>query len=291
MEVFISWSGDRSRKVAEALRDWLPSVIQSVSPFISSDIEKGSRWADDLATHLGNAQFGLICLTQDNLEAPWLLFEAGALSKSIDNSRVVPYLYGVSQAQIEGPLAQFQAAHATKDSTLDVIESINEASGEDRLEPTRLGKAFETWWPHLETTLDSIPETAEEAPPSRADRDILEEILGLCRQMLRPGTPNTEIEQEALRNLVAHGLHAEPVDLNEGLDAESRQLPIETARRGTLRLQLERRRQLERLRQIEHNIRQQDLETRRRIREEYPQDNRPPSEGEIQSSTDSEKEA
>ena len=79
MEVFISWSGDRSEKVAEALRDWLPSVIQSVNPFMSaSDIEQGSRWLNDLGIHLENAQFGLICLTQENLKAPWLLFEAGA---------------------------------------------------------------------------------------------------------------------------------------------------------------------------------------------------------------------
>ena len=188
MEIFISWSGARSEKVAEALRDWLPSVIQSVRPFMSaSDIEKGSRWSNDLAVHLEDAQFGLICLTPDNLEAPWLLFEAGALSKSIENSRVVPYLHGVSQAQLQGPLAQFQAALAAKDSTLDIIKSINEASGENRLEQTRLENAFETWWPRLENTLNSVPATTEKAPPSRTDRDILEEVLRLCRQMSRQG--------------------------------------------------------------------------------------------------------
>ncbi len=129
LEVFISWSGDRSEKVAEALRDWLPSVIQSVRPFMSaSDIEKGSRWSNDLAMHLENAQFGLICLTQENLKAPWLIFEAGALSKSIENSRVAPYLYGVSQAQLQGPLAQFQASIADKDSTLEVVKSIRACS-------------------------------------------------------------------------------------------------------------------------------------------------------------------
>ena len=112
------------------------------------------------------AHFGLSCLTQENLEAPWLLFEAGALSKSIENSRVVPYLYGVSQAQLQGPLAQRQAALATKDSTLDVIKSINVASGDNGVEPTRLENAFETWRPQLESTLTNIPETTEKAPSS-----------------------------------------------------------------------------------------------------------------------------
>ena len=222
MEVFISWSGDRSEKVAEALRDWLPNVIQSVAPFMSaSDIEKGSRWANELASHLEEAQFGLICLTPENLEAPWLLFEAGALSKSIDNSRVVPYLYGVSQAQLEGPLAQFQAAFANKDSTLDVIKSINGASEENRLESTRIETAFETWWPQLESVFTNIPETTEKASPSRTDRDLLEEILRLSRQTSRQIVPNTENDHDVLRDLIVHGLPTEPGDLPEGSSVEN----------------------------------------------------------------------
>ncbi len=238
MEVFISWSGDRSGKVAGALRDWLPNVIQSVTPFMSaSDIDKGSRWANDLASHLEEAQFGLICLTPENLEAPWLLFEAGALSKSMDNSRVVPYLYGVSQAQLEGPLAQFQAASADKDSTLDVIQSINGVSEENRLETTRIETAFEKWWPQLESVFTNIPETKEKAPPSRTDRDILEEILRLSRQMSRQNTPNTEVEQDVLRNLRAHGLHAEPGDSPEGFNFENWRPATDAARANLIRNQ------------------------------------------------------
>ena len=244
MEVFISWSGDRSGKVAEALRDWLPSVIQSVTPFTSaSDIDKGSRWPNDLAIHLEEAQFGLICLTQENLVAPWLLFEAGALSKSIENSHAVPYLFGVSQAQLQGPLAQFQAASADKDSTLDVIRSINQACGENGLNPARLENAFETWWPQLENNLANVPETTEKAPPSRTDRDILEEVLRLCRQLSRQGAPNFELDPESLRNFVVHGLSTEFSDSAEYSDAES--LPLSTdIIRNRIQREHERREQL-----------------------------------------------
>ena len=222
MEIFISWSGDRSQKVAEALRDWLPSVLQSVRPFMSAtDIDKGSRWADDLAVHLDEAQYGLICLTQENLEAPWLLFEAGALSKSIQNSRVVPYLYGVSQADLQGPLAQFQAASADESSTLDVIKSINEVSEENALETARLESAFETWWPRLKGILDNIPKPTEEAPPSRTDRDILEEILRLSRRNSRRDGPDAELDHEVLRNIMAHSFPTEPGDPTEDLDPET----------------------------------------------------------------------
>ena len=222
MELFISWSGERSQKVAEALRDWLPNVIQSVEPFMSaSDIEKGSRWSSDIATHLERAQFGLICLTRENLEAPWLLFEAGALSKSIENSRVVPYLYGISLAELQEPLAQFQAALADKSSTLEVVKSINEESGEYALESTRLEDTFEMWWPQLASILDDIPEAEEEAPPPRTDSDILEEVLGLCRQILRQHGPDTEIRRELARNYLAHGWQPKPADSTEDFRGES----------------------------------------------------------------------
>lgn len=224
MEVFISWSGDRSRKVAAALREWLPSVIQSIEPFMSeSDIDKGSRWSDELAGHLGHAEFGLICLTQENLGAPWLLFEAGALSRSIGTSRVVPFLYGVPQAELQGPLAQFQAALATKDSTLHVVKSINQASGESGLDATRLEDGFETWWPRLESTLRNIPEPVERSSPPRPDREILEEILHLCRQTSRQRTS----EQET-RNLAAHMFHADSVDSNDDLGVDNRKSPMRT---------------------------------------------------------------
>ena len=45
-------------------------------------------------------------LTQENLDAPWLLFEAGSIAKNIHQSRVVPYL-GVKPAELEPSLGPF----------------------------------------------------------------------------------------------------------------------------------------------------------------------------------------
>ena len=53
MKVFISWSGDRSRQLAEVIHWWLPHVMQFTKPYFSpSDIDKGKRWSDDISKEL-----------------------------------------------------------------------------------------------------------------------------------------------------------------------------------------------------------------------------------------------
>ena len=77
MGVFISWSGETSKAVALALREWLPLVIQAVHPWASDeDLRKGVRWGAELADRLQKTDLGICCLTPDNLAAPWLHFEA-----------------------------------------------------------------------------------------------------------------------------------------------------------------------------------------------------------------------
>lgn len=82
MKIFFSWSGARSRAVAEALNDWLPRVIQAVKPFYSPEIEKGAKWSNEIDDALEGTRFGIVCLTPDNLSSTWIHYETGALSKT-----------------------------------------------------------------------------------------------------------------------------------------------------------------------------------------------------------------
>ena len=60
MKVFISWSGERSKHIAEILRDWIPSVLQAVKPYFSpDDVGKGSRWSTEIAKELDASRIGL----------------------------------------------------------------------------------------------------------------------------------------------------------------------------------------------------------------------------------------
>lgn len=164
MKVFLSWSGEMSHRVASALRDWLPYVIQSVKPFLSSgDINKGARWSDVLAHELSDTQFGIICVTPYNINAPWLNFEAGALSKIVDRSFVSPFLFRVDRSAVRGPLSQFQSTVYEKEDIFDLLTSINNSlDPEERLENELLSRELDAWWEKLRKALEAIPDTHEE---------------------------------------------------------------------------------------------------------------------------------
>jgi hypothetical protein len=104
--VFITWSGDRSKWIAEELSGWLRMVVNAAKPFFSTNsIEKGSRGLPELSKALAGAQVGIVCLTLENQNAPWVLYEAGALSKTIDEkTRLCTYLLGGSGLKTLRPL-------------------------------------------------------------------------------------------------------------------------------------------------------------------------------------------
>jgi len=190
MKLFISWSGPRSQQLAESLRNWIPKVINAVDPWVSAnDIDPGSRWSTEIAGQLEGTQFGIICLTVDNLKSPWLHFEAGALSKLVDKSKVAPLLLDNNPVDIQGPLSQFQSVKVSKDDIRKLMNSINiavSAVGEKGIDKTDLDEIFDVWWPRLETNLNNIPKSVQKTEESkRSEREMIEEILELVRSMAR----------------------------------------------------------------------------------------------------------
>lgn len=186
MDVFISWSGTRSGAAAEALRAWLPKIINAVRPWLSSaDIDKGARWGSDIAVRLESSKAGIICLTPGNLQSEWILFEAGALSKTIQNTFVCPLLIDLEPTEVKGPLAQFQATKAVRGDVLKLLKTLNTGLGEAALTEAHIEEAFDVWWPKLDSQLRSLPVDGSGTPSRRTDRDVLEEILGFVRNQNR----------------------------------------------------------------------------------------------------------
>lgn len=213
MRVFISWSGATSRLIAEALRDWIPYVLPAAEPWMSAtDIDRGARWSTEISAQLDAANIGIICLTPENLEAPWILFESGALSKILSRSLVCTYLFQLRPPDVKGPLAQFQAAVADEKETRSLLFSMNRALGSSSLPDARLERMFNNWWPELSSTLDSISRRQKEpVSKPRSDRDLLEEILQLQRRS-DPNNLAPEIAAALIGRIGAkYGIHISSV--------------------------------------------------------------------------------
>jgi len=194
MKVFLSWSGELSHKIAGSFRDWLPVTLQYVEPYVSSeDIDKGARWGTDIAKELEASHFGILLITKENLHAPWISFEAGALSKALEKSRVAPFLFDIKRSEVQGPLLQFQSTIFTKKDIYKLVESINNNALEDeKLPDARLNKIFERWWPELKGELDNFLKESpaikmKKSPTEKtADKqDILEELIDLTRDQYK----------------------------------------------------------------------------------------------------------
>src|SRR5256885_2019151 len=165
MKIFITWSGTQSQSVATALKDWLPYIFPGMELFVSSDsIRKGKRWRAEISKELDSSNFGIACLTSHNLQAPWLLFEAGALSKSVKEASLYTLLLGgLRPADVDGPLSDFQHTTFDREDFFKLVKSINEVNT-PKLEESRLKVTFDKFWQDLDDKVSSAIATVSKPP-------------------------------------------------------------------------------------------------------------------------------
>jgi TIR domain len=152
-KIFLGWSGDASRFVAEKFRDWLPLVLQGSQPWISTeDIGKGALWQPDIAQALQPPAAGIFVLTRAALTSSWMIFEAGALSSTAGERAVVPYLIDIERLDPTSPWAMFQSATAERTDTLRMLHRLNRLSSEPMTKEL-LERLYTTFWPELESAI------------------------------------------------------------------------------------------------------------------------------------------
>lgn len=150
MDVFGSWSGKRSHAIATAFRDWLHVVLPSVNLWLSDDIPGGEKWGEHLAKRLSDLKSGLIFLTPNNHRAPWIYFEAGALSRTLGDSHIYPYLFDIELDDLaRSPLSQFQARLANKEGTIKLVHDLNRRLPASFPEDS-LTALLDKFWPDLQ---------------------------------------------------------------------------------------------------------------------------------------------
>lgn len=211
---FISFSGERSKKVAEILRDELDDLLSEVDLFVSEhDIASGARWRGEIEEELNNAQFGILCVTPENKGEEWLLFEAGALSRQ--DKRVVPYLLGLEKTDLSGPLADIQAVEANKEDTWEMIQEFRASFEPDSEKRDGLvKKGFERSWPVME---EGFAELRDAGPAgSQEDRRTQEDMVREALELIREVHSFQLDLNERQRNRKAHGRPVEGAARTQG---------------------------------------------------------------------------
>lgn len=217
MKIFVSWSGKRSKAVAELMSDWLKCVIQASQPWISTrDIDRGAIWFSEISDKLKDVSVGVVCLTQENKEKPWILFEAGALAKGLTTNRVCTLLIDLTPEDLQDPLAQFNHTLPEKSSVWELTRTINACLADKALDERILRQVFDTYWPQFdkkftEALNDNPP---GEVIPPRSEQDILSEILANTRSLShRIRDLESEVQIKA-KNRFNHLIVSNDVDKN-----------------------------------------------------------------------------
>lgn len=163
MKVFIGWSGDESKQLAQMLRRLLRKVFPAITVEVSYEENKGAVWLPRLVQKLERTRFGVLCMTPANLNSEWLLFEAGVLSMATTvgtEKRLCPYLLGVEPGYLPSPLGMFQTAYADWDGTRELLDTIVKAQSAANTRRRSLDRkqeqVFESHWPEFKAQLDSL---------------------------------------------------------------------------------------------------------------------------------------
>lgn len=220
MKVFISWSREPSRTIAEELKHLIEMSLPGVSAWMSDlDIGKGQRWSQAVAAELDETNVGIICCTPNNLSEPWLHFEAGALSKSVTEARVLPLCFNVPVEDLPGALGLFQCTKYSRNDVFKLISAINEML----TPPSRQGDfeaRFQRAWKNFEEVanaeLGKLNKSASDTVSASVNGDIVvagnsfisvltngeESVLKLMAEMGDPGVEKGFISSSLNSKLV-----------------------------------------------------------------------------------------
>lgn len=161
-EVFISWSGEHSKNIAANLKIALEEIFENedFSAFMSErDIESGTEWFQTIKNHLIESRCAIIVLTKENISAPWILFESGAMAVNHEDKRVIPILFDVNIEE-KSPLSHYNHIKFSKNSFEKMIFDIKSFCGFNKMTKRQLStvinKSFSEFNKNIEQNLEEL---------------------------------------------------------------------------------------------------------------------------------------
>jgi len=211
-KVFLCWSKDRSKAIAEGWAKLLPEIVNG-EPILSTEFKKGREWSTVLRNDLDEAKTGIVFITPENVASPWIHFEAGALATAVAsrNGEVFTYVYGFDPGKLAGPLSAYQSTVSTKEDTRRLVRDLCVTM--ECQPPTE--EVYSKWWAKLEATLEEIP-----AP---AITELVPGFAGLFnRKTFQEALPDCTNQRWLDRFAAARGAHTALMEAARLIDDRSR---------------------------------------------------------------------
>jgi hypothetical protein len=189
MKLFISWSQDFSMEVAKALETFITSVLQNAEPWMStSKLKPGDAWKREIFENLQGVNTGMLVVTKENFLKPWLLFEAGAISKGDISNKIIVFLVDLTVDELGDPLQTYQTCDRSRDSMWKMIEGINRPGQQGAVPSERIRSTFVLHHEEFIRRLEEIEtkfkkDEAEKAeiPPKTPEMERLDELHELTQ--------------------------------------------------------------------------------------------------------------
>lgn len=188
MKVFISWSTPRSMALGKAIKQLLRRTITQGDHWISDeDVGSGTFAEAEIVARLAESTFGFVCLTNENRDRPWPIFEAGALAREVatGGGRLVPVTLDYGLSRLSGPLKGYQGLAATdKIKWQKVVHEMN-ALTDAPVSSDVLHEHFGAAYSQFEDAVDAIPKSRHKAPREPTPEERIEELTAAVRRLER----------------------------------------------------------------------------------------------------------
>lgn len=120
VRVFISWSGPRSEKIAEAFEKLITSVFPEMETFLSTSIPSGTDWRLELERNLDASDAIVFCFTPEAVTSGWVMYEAGYMAAK-EGVLVRPFVYGTD---VPDPLSHIQAVKLNRENVSAFVDDL-----------------------------------------------------------------------------------------------------------------------------------------------------------------------
>ena len=167
--IFISFSKrvtqDAAQVIVEIIQSIYPKSSSNVAVFLSSQEIKAGAFKGQILEAMKNAKFAISILTPENFNAPWLMYEAGALSLAVERNggHLMPYLFCRHGSKREDAIVDFQYVEYQinhKDNQEQLVrllinlnESLSESNWVDEL---KIRSKIDSLWDSVSQRLDRI---------------------------------------------------------------------------------------------------------------------------------------